>query len=97
MKTTSFRLGKKELDRLEKLASEEDKGKSEVARELLNYGWEHVMVRRYKEGKISLGVLSRNLGISISETIDFLAELGIRAPISREDVFEGYETLRKEY
>lgn len=97
MKTTSFRLKDKELKRLKELASERNGERSEAARELLDLGWEHLMIRRYREGKISLAKLSDKLDMSLSETIDLLTELGIQSPISKEEVLQGYESLKQEY
>ena len=51
-----------------------------------------VMFRRYREGKLSLGHLSRTLGKSLSETIDLLSEFGQPAPIDYEDYFRGHKT-----
>ena len=52
-----------------------------MARELLEYGWGVLMLRYDKEGKTSLEGLAKKLNLSISETIDRLAELGTEAPI----------------
>lgn len=97
MKTTSFRLKEKELKRLKELSSERNGERSEAARELLDLGWEHLMIRRYRERKISLAKLSDKLDMSLSETIDLLAELGIQSPISKEEVLQGYESLKQKY
>ena len=51
--------------------------------------------RDYKEGRLSLGKLARELSLSLSETIDLLKDLGINAPIEFEDYLKGYETLQK--
>ncbi len=51
-------------------------------------------LKRYKEGKLSLGGLAKKLDMSISETIDLLAELGIEAPIEFEDYLKGFEVLK---
>jgi hypothetical protein len=51
-------------------------------------------LKRYKGGKLSLGGLSKKLDISISETIDLLAELGIEAPIEFEDYLNGFEVFK---
>lgn len=55
---------------------------------------EFLMVRYYKEGKLSLEGLARKLDISISETIDLLAKLGIEAPIEFEDYLKGFEVFK---
>jgi len=97
MKTTSFRLDEVELKRIEKLAQEEGEDKSKTVRELLDYGWEYLMIKRYKDGKLSLSRLSQELEEPISEVMDKLAELGIQTPLEKSDVLEGYEALTKEY
>ncbi|MBS3788885.1 ribbon-helix-helix protein, CopG family [Candidatus Bipolaricaulota bacterium] len=97
MKTTSFRLDNRELERIEKLAREEGEDKSQSVRELLDYGWEYMMIRRYKDGKLSLSRLSQELEEPISEVIDLLADLGIQSPLEKDEVMEGYEALRQEY
>jgi len=97
MKTSSFRLDDKELKRIEKLAEEEGQDKSRSVRELLDYGWEYMMIRKYKEGKLSLSRLSQELEQPISEVIDLLADLGVESPIEKDEVMEGYRTLKKDY
>lgn len=97
MKTTSFRLDEVELERIEKLAREEGEDKSQSVRELLDYGWEYLMIKRYKEGKLSLSRLSQELEEPISEVMDKLAELGVQSPIEKDEVMEGYEALKGEY
>jgi hypothetical protein len=51
------------------------------------------MLKRYREGKLSLGGLAEKLNVSIAEVIDFLAELGIEAPIQYEDYLAVLEVL----
>lgn len=53
------------------------------------------ILKFYKEGKISTGKAAKELGISISEFIDLLKELGIRSPIEYEDFLEGQITIEK--
>jgi hypothetical protein len=55
------------------------------------------MLRYYKEGKLSLEGLAKKLDVSISETIDLLAELGIEAPIEFEDYLKGFEVFRDKH
>lgn len=44
-----------------------------------------MIIKLYKEGKISLEKTAKELDLSISETIDLLSEFGIRAPIDFGD------------
>ena len=94
MPVLSIRLDDESLQRIRELASREHKGQSAVARELIAQGWDYAMLRRYKEGHISLGKLSEELGKSVAETLDLLADLGVPAPIDYDDYLEGFETLR---
>jgi len=52
------------------------------------------MLRYYKEGKLSLEGLAKKLNLSITETIDRLAELGIEAPIEFEDYLKGFNVFK---
>jgi predicted transcriptional regulator len=93
MSVVSLRLKDAELKKLEELSRMEHKEKSAVARELINYGWEFLMLKQYREGKLSLGSLAEKLNVSVAEVIDLLAELGIEAPIRYEDYLRGLEVL----
>jgi hypothetical protein len=94
MGVISLRLKDKDLERLAELSKLERKDKSTIARELLEYGWEFLMLKYYREGKLSIGGLAKKLDISISEAIDLLAELGIEAPIEFEDYLRGFEVFK---
>ncbi len=52
MGVISLRLKDKDLERIEELSKLEHKDKSTIARELLEYGWEFLMIRYYKERKL---------------------------------------------
>lgn len=69
--------------------------KKAAARELINKGWEFVILQNYKKGKISTGTAAKELGISISELFDLMKDLGIRYDLSHEDCLEGLKNLRK--
>ena len=94
MTVISLRLKETDMQRIRELSSLEQKEKSTVARELINYGWQFLMLKRYREGKLSLSTLARRLNLSLSEAIDMLAELGVEAPIELEDYLKGLDVLR---
>lgn len=58
-------------------------------------GLQYEMLLAYKEGEVSLAMLSRTLGMSVSEAVDFLAAFGLQAPISYDDYLKGLETAQK--
>lgn len=93
MGVISLRLEERALERLEELSRATHKDKSTMARELLEYRGDFLMLKYYKEGKLSLAGLAKKLDISISEAIDLLKELGIEAPIGFEDYLKGFEVF----
>lgn len=95
MGVISLRLKDRDLKRLEDLSKAARKDKSAMARELLEYGWDFLMLKYYKEGKLSLSGLAKKLDMSISETIDLLKELGIEAPIGFDSYLKGFEVFDK--
>ena len=95
MGVISTRLKESQIKYIEKIAKKEEKGKGEVIRELIRYGFNYLMIREYKKGQLSLGKLATEFALSISETIDLLADFGIKAPIDYEDYLKGYETLQR--
>jgi hypothetical protein len=95
MSVISLRLKDQDMARLTALSKQERKDKSTVARELMEYGWEFLMLKSYREGKLSLEGLAHKLDVSVSEAVDLLSELGIEAPLSYEDYLKGFEVFRK--
>jgi predicted HTH domain antitoxin len=93
MSVISLRLKDRDLERLDELSKALHKDKSTMARELLEYGWDFLMLEYYKEGKLSLSGLAKKLDISISEAIDLLKERGIEAPIGFDDYLKGFEVF----
>jgi predicted HTH domain antitoxin len=93
MGVISLRLKERDLERLDELSKAMHKDKSAMARELLEYGWNFLMVKYYKEGKLSLAGLAKKLDVSISEAIDLLKERGIEAPIGFDDYLKGFEVF----
>jgi predicted HTH domain antitoxin len=93
MGVISLRLKDRDLERLDELSKAMHKDKSALARELLEYGWDFLMLKYYKEGKLSLAGLAKKLDVSISEAIDLLKERGIEAPIGLDDYLKGFEVI----
>jgi len=93
MGVISLRLKDRDLERLDELSKALHKDKSTMARELLEYGWDFLMIEYYKEGKLSLSVLAKKLDVSISEAIDLQKERAIEAPIGFDDYLKGFEVF----
>jgi len=93
MGVISLRLKDRDLERLDELSKATHKDKSTMARELLEYGWDFLMLKYYKEGKLSLAGLAKKLDVSVSEALDLLKERGIEAPIGFDDYLKGFEVI----
>ncbi len=93
MPVMSLRVDEKAMRRLERLAKRQKRDRSEVARELLADGWTLSVLRRFKQGKVSLGSAASELDMSISELLDLFSEFGVSAPLSYDAYLEGLETL----
>jgi hypothetical protein len=93
MGVISLRLDNSELKRIDNLSIQEHKGRSTVARELIQQGLQFRMIKQYRDGKLSLEGLTKTLDISVGEAIDLLADLGIESPIEFEDYLKGFEVL----
>jgi hypothetical protein len=95
MGVISLRLKDRDLERLDELSKAAHKDKSTMARELLEYGWDFLMFKYYKEGKLSLTALAKKLDVSISEALDLLKERGIEAPLGFDDYLRGFEVFNQ--
>ncbi len=93
-KVVSLRLDVEEIEILKNMEKTR-KDKSAAARELIKNGWKFIILKLYREGKISTGRAAKELGISISEFIDLLKELVIRSPIEYEDFLESQKTIKQ--
>lgn len=94
MSVISLRLKDREIKRINELSKMGHKDKSTVARELIDYGWEFLMIKLYRDGKMSLSTLASKLELSVSETIDLLAEFGVESPIDYDDYLKGFEAFK---
>ena len=93
-KVVSLRLDEQEIEILKNFEKTE-KDKSAAARELIKNGWKFTVLRLYRQGKVSTGKAAKDLGMSISEFIDLLKELGIRSPVEYGDYLSGQKTMKK--
>lgn len=91
MPVMSLRLSDEEMSRINDASAEEHREKSAVARELLDAGWTHRWLMRYHEGRASLETVAARLGVSVSEVLDLLADLGIEAPLRYDDYLQAFE------
>ncbi len=93
MSVISLRLKDKESRRIEELSRTENKDRSSVTRELIDYGWIYLMLQHYREGRFSLETLSEKLDLSMGETLDLLVLHGVESTVAYEDYLRGFEVL----
>jgi len=91
----SFRLSERERKTIQNIANEEAKDKSQVARELIEYGEKFRAVKRFKQGEISIGKMASELDITITEALSLLTDMGIDSGITEEDQVEAQENLEE--
>ena len=67
--------------------------KAQSLRKLARIGFEYYAAKNYKEGRITLRDVSDLLKLSLSETIDLLAEMGVKGNIRAADVYASLMTF----
>lgn len=97
MKSVSIRLREEDLKDLDEKMDEEEKDRSEVVRELINKGREFDVLKKYREGTLSIETSAKKLNMTIGEFMDLLTDLGIKSPVAFEDYKEGVKSLRKSF
>ncbi|MFH1752082.1 MAG: UPF0175 family protein [archaeon] len=53
------------------------------------------VLEKYQKGQISLGKAAKTAGLTVSETMDLLADLGIKSNVSQDYHLQGLKNLRK--
>ena len=67
--------------------------KTQSLRKLAKIGFEYYVAKNYKEGRITLRDAADLLKLSLSETIDLLAEMGVKGNIRAADVYASLMTF----
>ena len=92
METVSSRLDLDAVNLFGKVLKEK---RSEVVRELVEYGKKSKAVELYKEKKVSLGLGAKLAGLTLSEFIDLLRYNNVYLNLEKEDVEQAIKTARK--
>jgi len=96
-KVISVRINKN-LEEIVKRYSKEkeaDTDQSEIIRDLINNGSLYLAIKGYATGKYSIGKAAYLSNLPLSEFMDLIMEFGIKSKISKEDLLEGYENLKR--
>ncbi len=92
METVSSRLDLDSVNLFGKVLKEK---RSEVVRELVEYGKRSKAAELYKEKKVSLGLGAKLAGLTLSEFIDLLRYHNAYLNLEKEDVELAIKTARK--
>jgi predicted HTH domain antitoxin len=93
MKVKSMRIPE-DIDQAINYVSQLEKiEKTQSLRKLARFGFEYYVSKNYREGRISLRKAADLLKLSLSETIDLLAEMGVKGNIRASDVFASLNTI----
>jgi predicted HTH domain antitoxin len=93
MKVRSLRIPE-DLDRaIEYVSKVEKTEKTQSLRKLARLGFEHYVAKAYREGNLTLRDASDLLKLTLSETIDLLAQMGVRGNIRASDVLASLNTF----
>lgn len=96
-KVISLRINKSLEEIIRRYSEEKKTEQSELIRDLINNGSIYIAIKGYAKGKYSIGKAAFLANLPLSEFMDIIMELGIKSKISREDLLEGYENLKKFY
>ena len=96
-KVISVRINKnlEEIVRRYSKEKKKDTDQSEIIRDLINNGSLYLAIKGYAMGNYSIGKAAYLVNLPLSEFMDLIMELGIKSKISKEDLLEGYDNLKK--
>jgi predicted HTH domain antitoxin len=93
MKVKSIRIPDDIDKSIEYVARLEKLEKTQSLRKLTRLGFEYYATKSYERGQLTLRETAGLLNLTLSETIDLLAEMGVKGNIKTKDVMEGLKTI----
>ncbi len=91
----TLRLPDEDVKVIEEISVQEKTDKSSAIRELIELGKVYFAILNYREEKISLGKAAEISGLTISQMIDVLANLGIESRLEVSDYLRGAKTAEE--
>ena len=93
MKVKSMRIPEDIEKAIEYTSNVEKIEKAQSLRKLARIGFEYYIAKAYRDGKITFREASVLLNLTLSETIDLLADMGVKGNIRAEDVLASLNTF----
>ncbi len=93
MKVKSIRIPQDIEHAIDFLSKTEKIDSTQSFRKLARIGFENYIAKLYENGKLSIRDVSAELGVSISEAIDMLSEMGVKGNIRAADVLNSVQSL----
>ena len=91
----TVRLPEEDVQLINQFATAYKKDKSTAVRELVEMGRLYFALQQYIKAKISLGKAAEISGVTISEIMDLMIELGIKNKLEINDYLESVKTAKK--
>ena len=92
MKVKSIRIPEDIEKSIEYVAKLEKLEKTQSLRKLTRLGFEHYAAKSYERGKLTLRETADLLGLTLSDTIDVLTEMGVRGNITAKEIVWSLKT-----
>lgn len=93
MTTRTLRLPGDLAEAIRDVGAAEHIEESTAMRKLLSMGYHLYVAELYRAGRISLRDAARQMGLSLSETIDALRTLGIAGNVTADDTLQSLSSL----
>lgn len=94
MRVKSIRISENIDKAIKYVANSEKIEETQSLRKLTRIGFECYMAKCYERGKLTLREVADLLNLTLSETVDLLAEVGVKGNIRGRDVIESLKAVK---
>lgn len=94
MNVTSIRISVEMQRAMEYVSRVEKIEKVQSLRKLAQVGFEYYLAQAYQAGKLSLREGAGYLNLTLSQTIDLFAEMGIKGGVRSHDVLASLDSIK---